>query len=293
VVLITHNGSPRIGRSLAALEALPERPEIVVVDNGSSDGTARRVREEHPGVRVLTLRRNRGAAGRTAGVAALARPYAAFAEDDSWYEPGALATAADLLDAHPDVAVVNAHVLVGADRHPDPLHEDMVDAGLPDAGGLPGHPLISFLEGVSVVRRDAYLAVGGFDPRLGIGGPEEHLAADLLERGWKLRYVPDVRARHVPDHRRPSRRARRLGLRNTLWFAWGRRPLRPALVWTAHVIARSPRDATTLAGLAGALAGLPRVLRERRPLPPAVEAQVSCLDAQKRHSRARRYGRPR
>jgi GT2 family glycosyltransferase len=291
VVLITHNGGARIGRALRELEALPERPAIVVVDNASSDGTVERLRREHPRVLVVLLADNRGAAGRTAGVVALDRPYAAFAEDDSWNEPGALRAAADLLDAHPRVAVVNAHTLVGADGHADPLHEDMVGTGVRDGGQLPGHPLLSFLEGVSIVRSRAYLGVGGFDPRLGIGGPEEHLAADLLERGWALRYVPWVRARHTPDHRSPSPRLRRLGLRNTLWFAWTRRPWRPALRWTAHVIAASPPDRATLAGLAGALAALPHALRERRPLPAAIEAQMAVLDEQKRRSRARSYGR--
>jgi hypothetical protein len=91
--------------------------------------------------------------------------------------------------------------------------------------GLPGRRILSFMEGTSVVRRSAFLAAGGFDGRTSLGGPEEHLAADLLAAGGELRYVPWIGARHVPDHGSPSPRIRALGLRNTLWFAWGRRPL--------------------------------------------------------------------
>jgi len=241
---------------------------------------------------VLVLDANRGAAGRTAGVSAVDAPYVAFAEDDSWYEAGALRLAADLLDAHPEVALINAQVRVGPDARVDPLHADMVDTPVPDRRpSLPGHRILSFLEGASIVRRDAYLAVGGFDPRLPIGGPEEHLAADLLVAGWELRYVEQVRARHMPDHREPAPLVRRLGLRNTLWFAWGRRPLGPALRWSAHVLRASPPNAATLRGVADALRGLPRVLRERRPLPARVEADMALLDAPKRSSTARRYGR--
>jgi N-acetylglucosaminyl-diphospho-decaprenol L-rhamnosyltransferase len=215
----------------------------------------------------------------------------AFAEDDSWYEPGAIAAAADLLDAHPEVALINAHVLVGGEGRPEPLHADMVDTPLPERRpGLPGHRILSFLEGVSVVRRQAFSAVGGFDRRLGSAGPEEHLAADLLARGWELRYVPRVRARHVPDHRAPSAEMRRLGIRNTLWFAWTRRPARRALRWTAHVVRSSPANRATLLGVLDALRWLPRALVERRPLPPAVEADMARLDHQKIHSSARSYG---
>lgn len=291
VVLITMNGRARLDRTLRELTALPERPQVVVVDNASSDGTAAHVRRTFPEVRVVELDENLGAAGRTAGVAAVQAPYVAFAEDDSWYEPGALRRAADLLDAHPEVALINAHVLVGPDRRPEPLHEDMVDTPVRDRPGLPGHRILSFLEGVSIVRREAYEAVGGFDPVLHVGGPEEHLAADLLAAGWELRYVPEVRCRHVPDHREPSSFVRRRGLRNTLWFAWGRRPLGPALRWTVHVLRDSPASAATALGVLDALRGLPRVLRSRRPLPPEVERDMALLDAPKMSSKVRRYGR--
>jgi GT2 family glycosyltransferase len=292
VVIIAMNARERIGRALAHLSALPEAPRVVVVDNGSSDGTPQLIRLRFPRVDVAELAENRGAAGRNIGVAVVDAPYVAFAEDDSWYEPGALEAAADILDAHPEIALINAHVRVGEEGRREPLHDDMVDT--PIAGrrpDLPGHRILSFLEGVSIVRREAFLAAGGFDARLLIGGPEEHLAADLLAGGWELRYVPAVNARHVPDHAAPSPLVRRLGLRNTLWFAWGRRPTVAALRWSVHVMRSSPLNGATVLGVVDALRELPRVLRERRPLPRAVEAEMALLDDLKRNSRARCYGR--
>jgi GT2 family glycosyltransferase len=291
VVMITMNGRGRIGRALEQLSALPEAPEIVVVDNGSTDGTSDVIRRRFPHVRVVELCHNRGAAGRTAGVAAVDAPYVAFAEDDSWYEPGALSAAAEVFQRHPEVALINAQVLVGEAGRPEPLHEDMVDTPVPERPHLPGHRILSFLEGASIVRRDAYVSVGGFDPRLLIGGPEEHLAADLLADGWELRYIPEIRARHLPDHKQPPALVRRLGLRNTLWFAWTRRPLGPALRWTLHVLRSSPASSATLLGLLDAVRGLPWVVRERRPLPRDVEADMALLDRPKMSSRARSYGR--
>jgi N-acetylglucosaminyl-diphospho-decaprenol L-rhamnosyltransferase len=291
VVIVVHDGARRIARALEHLTSLPERPRVIVVDNASTDGTPE-VAERIAGVDVVRLPTNTGAAGRNAGVAAVDTPYVAFAEDDSWYEPGALRAAADLLDAHPDVALINAHVTVGEDGRPEPVHDDMVDTPVHERRpGLPGHRILSFLEGASIVRRSAYVDAGGFDARMGIGGPEEHLAADLAAAGWELRYVPEVRVRHVPDHGEPTPRVRRLGLRNTLWFAWSRRPLRPALRWTLHVLRTSPRSVTTLLAVADALRGLPRVLRERRPLPRDVEHDLAQLDRPKTTSRARSYGR--
>jgi N-acetylglucosaminyl-diphospho-decaprenol L-rhamnosyltransferase len=291
VVIVVHDGARRIGRTLEHLTSLPERPRVIVVDNASTDGTPE-VAERFAGVDVVRLSTNTGAAGRNAGVAAAGTPYVAFAEDDSWYEPGALRAAADLLDEHPEIVLINAHVTVGEDGLPEPVHDDMVDTPVPERRpGLPGHRIMSFLEGASVVRRSAYVEAGGFDPRMGIGGPEEHLAADLTAAGGELRYVPEVRVRHVPDHGEPTPRVRRLGLRNTLWFAWSRRPPGPALRWTLHVLRTSPRSVTTLLGVADALRGLPRVLREGRPLPQDAESDLAKLDRPKTTSRARSYGR--
>jgi GT2 family glycosyltransferase len=216
-------------------------------------------------------------------------PYVAFAEDDSWYAPGALTRAADILDAHPSVGLLQAHVLVGHEQRPDPLHADMVGTPVQDAPDVPGHPILSFLEGACIVRRDAFLAAGGFDRRLFVGGVEEHLAADLLSAGWRLRYVPEIVAFHCPDHGQPSAYVRRLGVRNTLWFAWRRRPLRPALRWTAHVLGQSGLNRITASGFGLAVLGLPRILRRRRPLPPQVERDMALLDEPKRRSKARDY----
>jgi hypothetical protein len=62
------------------------------------------------------------------------------------------------------------------------------------------------------------------------------------------------------------------------------------LRWTAHVVRSSPANRATLLGVLDALRWLPRALVERRPLPPAVEADMARLDHQKIHSSARSYG---
>src|SRR6185312_14761877 len=76
------------------LASLPrhEAP-VILVDNGSTDGTVAAVRAAHPQVTVLPLERNEGAAGRTRGVVSAGTEFVAFADDDSWWAPGDLARA--------------------------------------------------------------------------------------------------------------------------------------------------------------------------------------------------------
>lgn len=79
------------------------------------------------------------------------------------------------------------------------------------------------------------------------------------------------------------------GIRNTLWFTWLRRPVRPALRRTLFLARTVPRDAVSLRAFAEAAAALPWVLRERRVLPVEVEERFRLLEDAQRRSRARQY----
>jgi N-acetylglucosaminyl-diphospho-decaprenol L-rhamnosyltransferase len=289
VVVITHDRCAELLRTLDRLAALPEQPRVVVVDNASSDGTAEAVRTSHPDVLLLEPGENLGAVGRNLGVAATTTPYTAFCDDDTWYDPGALSRAADLLDAHPRLAVVTGSIVVEPRGQLDAICEEMAQSPLRRPDGLPGHPLLSFLAGVSVVRRSAFEQAGGFSARLWLGGEEELLASDLARAGWHMAYVPDVRAHHHASRLRDAHLRRRHGIRNTLWFTWLRRPLPSAVRRTVGLVRRLPRDRVTAGGLLDAVRGAPWVLRERAVVPPHVEDGYRALEAMQLRSRARQY----
>jgi GT2 family glycosyltransferase len=278
VVVLTHNRVAELLSTLERLSRLPERPRILVVDNGSSDGTHAAVADRFPGMRIVRSPRNLGAAGRTVGVRHVTEPYVALSDDDTWWEPGALGRAADLFDARPRLAVLTGRVLVGPVGREDPTCRLMAHSPLPTEPGMPGPSLLGFLAGASMVRRDAFLQVGGFEPRLFLGGEEELLAIDLAARGWWLCYVPDVVIHHHPSPIRNTRSRRSYLVRNALWSAWLRRPLWSALGQTLRVVRRAPRDGAALRGIAQALAGLPWVLRERRVVAPDLERRIRLVE---------------
>jgi GT2 family glycosyltransferase len=278
VVMITHNRREEVLRSLGYLIRLPERPHIVVVDNGSMDGTAAILTARYPQVHVLTPGRNLGAAGRTLGVRHVHTPYVALADDDTWWKAGSLRQGADLLDAHPKLAVITAQVLIGPEARPDPACAAMEHSPLPADTNLPGRPILGFLAGASLVRRSAFLEAGGFPERLFIGGEEEWLAVELAGRGWKLAYVPDLVVHHYPSARRDIGGRQFQLIRNSLWFAWLRRPLPSALRQTLHMLRSRPWNKALLRGFAAALAGMPWLFHERRVVPPDVESWLRVLD---------------
>ncbi|MBX9246938.1 glycosyltransferase, partial [Actinotalea ferrariae] len=183
------------------------RAPVVLADNGSTDGSVPAVRRAHPWVEVLEVGRNVGAHARTLAARVARTPYVAFADDDSWWAPGSLKPAADLMDRDPAVALVAARILVGADERPDPFC-DVLAASPLRHDGRPR--LLGFVACGAMVRRVDLLAVGGFDDVVRFPGEEERVALDLAARGRAIVYADDVVVHHHPSPVRhsPERRVR-------------------------------------------------------------------------------------
>ncbi|MFC9973961.1 glycosyltransferase family 2 protein [Spirillospora sp. NPDC127200] len=289
VVVITHGRREGLLSSLARLRDLPERPPVIVVDNASPDGSADAVEEHFPEFTLLRADSNLGAIGRNVALDHVRTPYVAFCDDDTWWEPGALAKATALLAEHPGLAVVTGRILVEPGGREDPIVAELRDSPVPGPDWMPGPALGSFLAGASVLRTAAFRQAGGFSARLWLGGEEELLATDLLSLGWRLCYAEDVLVHHQPSPLREADLRRRHGIRNTLWTTWLRRPIGSAARRTGHLLRTVPRDGVTARALAEAVAGIPWVLRERTLVPAEVEHSLRLLEGPQRRSRARRY----
>ena len=278
VVIATRDRPALLQRTLDHVTRLPERPPVVVVDNASTDRAVRRVARGHPGVTLIALKSNIGAAARTVGVRALSTPYVAFADDDSWWSPGALCRAAELLERDPSIGLVAARILVGTDERLDPTSALMRNSPLARRDGRSEPRVLGFLACGSIVRRDAYLHVGGFHPRFGTGAEETLLAMDLATAGYDIVYSDDVVAHHLPAARTYDGRDRD-ALRNALWTTWLRCPTRDVARRTVSLAARVLRNPHLVNGVVEALAGLGWVVRERRTLPRHVAEELRLLDS--------------
>jgi hypothetical protein len=115
-VVLTWNGREDTLACLASLESAPDRPDaIVVVDNGSSDGTAKAVRERFPGADLVRSDKNLGfAGGNNLGLARareLGADHVLVLNNDTEVEPGAVQALVEEADRRPDAGSLGSKIL--------------------------------------------------------------------------------------------------------------------------------------------------------------------------------------
>jgi len=209
VVIPTHQKCALLGRTLAALarqDAGAGREwEIVVVNDGSSDGTAALLSEAErrpgPPLRVVTPERNVGRArARNLGARAAAGRWLLFLDDDIVAPPGLLAAHLDLLAAHPGHGTIGwARTDESVRDAPHFLYLDTRGVAKLPAGAAPAR---YFVTQNAAVPREAFLAAGGFDEDFAAYGFEDmELAFRLEERvGVRFRTLPSPVPVHVHHH---------------------------------------------------------------------------------------------
>lgn len=207
--------------SLVEAREAGELHEIVVVDNGSSDGSPHTIRARFPDVRVIDASNRGYGAGANVGIAETAGDYVLVLNPDTVVPQGTVRALAEYLDDHADVAVVgpllrypDGTVQSSARRFPSrwtPLFEStileswwpnnravrrfrMVGEPEPAAGEA---PRVDWIVGAAMlVRRAAIERFGGFDEAFRMYSEEVEWCWRLRQHGWKVAWLPYVEIVH-------------------------------------------------------------------------------------------------
>ncbi len=206
VVIPTWNGCALLRAALLSLRAQTFRDfEVVVVDNGSSDGTEAMLRAEFPEVRVVPFPENRGfAVAVNAGVAAARGRYLMLLNNDAEAEPRWLEALVAVLDARPEVGSVASKMLTAR----DPSIVDSAGAAMGlfayDIGrGERDGPrfgvareILCPCAGAGAYRRELFAAVGTFDEAFFAWFEDVELGIRAQLAGFRCWYEPAARVRH-------------------------------------------------------------------------------------------------
>lgn len=202
VVVCTFNGERWLPACLEALSHV-DYPnfEAIVVDDGSTDGTAS-IASRHD-VRLVRSEENRGLSeARNLGLYASTGEIVAYLDDDARPEPVWLRQLARTFSRRPHVGVGGPNIA--------PEGDGLVADCVADSPGGPIHVLVGdelaeHIPGCNMAfRREALEAIGGFDHRFRIAGDDVDVCWRLQAEGHTLGFSPAATVWH---HRRGSLRA--------------------------------------------------------------------------------------
>jgi len=162
VVIPAWNAASTVGEALASVAVQEPSPdEVILVDDGSTDGTADAARRAHAGVRVLSQVRSGAAAALNRGIEACGSSLLAFLDADDRWSAEKLAVQLGWLERSPGVD----GVLGRMETHLCPS----LGAEAASRYRLPDGPQVAWFTGALLVRRNAFERVGPFAEELVVG----------------------------------------------------------------------------------------------------------------------------
>jgi N-acetylglucosaminyl-diphospho-decaprenol L-rhamnosyltransferase len=215
VVVVAWNALPWLEQCLESVRG----HEVVVVDNGSTDGTVEFVRERFPDVRLIEQENKGMGGGNNAGMRAADGRYFFLLNSDAWVIGDALDKLVAFADAHPEVAVVGPKLLntdgtlqrsvrgeptlwrlateylfirklAPWSKRLNPLYRgDFAHDRVEEVDWLFGPALL--------VRREAADAVGLFDEDFFMFSEEVDWMTRFRRAGWSVVFFPDAEVMHV------------------------------------------------------------------------------------------------
>jgi N-acetylglucosaminyl-diphospho-decaprenol L-rhamnosyltransferase len=201
VVVVSHNRAGKLRACLNSLETSLDRGklQVIVVDNGSTDGAAQ-LDSEFSAPQWIRLPRNFGLTKAwNLGWRAADAEYVLFLHDDTEVFPETIGALADALDANPD-AVAVCPLLVDESGNPAPQLGSLPPDGTwraAEAGGG-GAVEVEYPRGAALMVRVFYIrAIRQIDERYGQFGADADLATQILRASRKILLIPAARVKHA------------------------------------------------------------------------------------------------
>ena len=206
-MIVSWNGRQYLETCLASVAAQTVACETILVDNGSTDGTADFVRERFPWVRLVQLPENLGfAGGNNAGVRHAHGRFVALLNNDTSAEPGWLRALLDGVDEAAGFVLITSRIVY---MHDPDVIDSAGDGLLRWGGAFKRHhgasasvatvteEVFGVCGAACLMPKAVFDELGGFDEDFFASHEDVDLSYRARLRGYRCRYVADAVVRHV------------------------------------------------------------------------------------------------
>ena len=269
VVITTKNRKEELRVAVRSALAQSARPQVLVIDDGSTDGTSELVKQEFPEVDLHRSEQSLGLIVQRTRAASLARGRIIFSIDDDaeFMSPRTVEQTLAEFD-HPRVGAVALPFI-------EPRKSPVLRQRAPGEGGI--YATFDYIGTAHALRRDVFLALGGYRGYLFHQGEESEYCMRMLQAGYIVRLGRADPLHHYESPRRARGRVHIYGARNIILNAWYNVPGASLPVqWagsTVQVLRSSPSIRAVgwhLWGLARGFGASMKQWSQRSPVSPEV-----------------------
>jgi GT2 family glycosyltransferase len=209
VILVNLNGGKYLARCLEALASQTFTGfEIIVIDNGSSDGSVDNLEADWPGIRLVRLKQNEGfSAANNIGAQLAAGRWLAFLNSDAFAAPDWLGNLVKVAEANHLYQFFASRILLARDNTLIDANGDVYhvsgnawhrDHNQPASlSHLEPDEIFSACAAAALYSREAFLQVGGFDKDFFSYHEDVDLGFRLRLQGYRCLFVPEAIVEHV------------------------------------------------------------------------------------------------
>lgn len=273
VVIVTWNRRVDVLQTIQSVRDQDyQNVEIIVVDNGSSDGTAQALAQVHTDVTLVALDHNQGAAGgRNHGLSIAGGEIIFLLDSDASLGAATLPTVVERFKQSPEVGIITCKIV----SHATGQLDSWIFAASKQAWQDQEFPSYSCAEGGCAIRRQVLERIGYFWNELFFGREGEEFCLRAWDAGFQVLYCPEAIVYHRRSSDTPVHQDRRLyfDLRNSLFIYVTRYPwwmlaaFVPLKIGSAVIKgARRGCLKPTLRALVEVAQALPGLLQQRQPL---------------------------